>query len=235
MAARTSRRRRDLVPGSSPSGRDRRLVALAGEQDDVARAGRLERGLDRLAAVGDELEVLAATLAGRLGTARDGVEDRLAVLAARVLVGDDDQAGALAGDAAHQRALGRVPLAGRAEDDDEPAAARGRGRRQQVEDRRQRGRAVGEVDDHPERLAGVDALHPAGDAAQLGEPDRTAAAVQAEDLAEGDDRQGVVDVEPTGQAQVEPRIPARGRELDVEAGAILGDPHGADVGGGSVP
>ena len=56
--------------------------------------------------------------------ARDRVEDRVAVLAARVLVGDDHEPGALARDPAHQRPLGRVALAGRAEDRDEPAAAR---------------------------------------------------------------------------------------------------------------
>ena len=95
-----------------------------------------------------------------LGAARDLVEDRLTVLAARVLVGDDHDPGSLAGDPAHQRALGRVALPGRAEDGDQSPAARGGQRREQVEDGLQRGRAVGEVDDDAERLAGLDSLHP---------------------------------------------------------------------------
>ena len=98
---------------------DRPLVALAGEQDDVAGPGALEGRLDGRAAVGDDQQVVVAPPAGRLGAARDLVEDRLAVLAARVLVGDDHEPGTLAGDPAHQRALGRVALAGRPEDGDQ--------------------------------------------------------------------------------------------------------------------
>src|SRR5258705_2270322 len=68
------------------------LVALAGQQDDVARAGALDRGLDGGAPVGDDQEVVIAPLAGRLRATGDLVEDRLTILAARVLVGDDDDA-----------------------------------------------------------------------------------------------------------------------------------------------
>ena len=89
---------------------------------------RSKRRLDGRPAVGDEQQVVAAALAGGLGAARDLVEDRVAVLAARVLVGDDDEPAALAGDPAHQRPLGRVALAGRPEDRDQPAAARRRDR-----------------------------------------------------------------------------------------------------------
>ena len=145
---------RALVPGPrAVRPDDRALVALAGQQDDVARPGPLEGGLDGRAAVGDEQQVVAAPAAGGLGPAGDGVEDRLAVLATRILVGDDDQPAALPGDPAHQRSLGRVALAGRPEDRDQPAAPRRRHRGEQVEDGRQRGRAVGEVDDDAERLA----------------------------------------------------------------------------------
>ena len=134
-SASSSQGRRPFVPGLlAVRADDRALVALARQQHDVAGPGRLERGGDRGAPVGDELQVLAAPLAGGLGAARDLVEDRLAVLAARVLVGDDDEAGALPGDAAHLRPLRRVALAGRAEHRDEPAATCRRGRREQVED-----------------------------------------------------------------------------------------------------
>ena len=58
-----------------------------------------------------------------LGPGDDLVEDGLPVLAARVLVRDDHEAAALAGDPAHQRALGRVALARRPEDGDQAAPA----------------------------------------------------------------------------------------------------------------
>ena len=126
MAARACEGHGTLVPRSLAVGHlDRLLVALAGEQDDVAGASGLERGLDRRASIGDELEVVAALAAGGLRAAGDLVEDGLAVLAARILVGDDHQPGTLAGDATHHGALGRVALPGRPEHDDEPAAARG--------------------------------------------------------------------------------------------------------------
>ena len=63
------------------------------------------------------------------------VEDRLAVLAPGVLVGDDDQPAAFAGDAAHQRTLGRVALPGRPEDGDQAPTPRGGERRELVEAR----------------------------------------------------------------------------------------------------
>ena len=70
-------------------------------------------------------QVVVAPLADGLRATRDLVEDASRILAARVLVGDDDDPGTLAGDPAHQRALGGVALAGRAEDRDQAAAARG--------------------------------------------------------------------------------------------------------------
>ena len=196
-------------------------MALAGEQHDVAGPGALEGRLDRRAPVGDEQQVVVAPPAGRLRAARDRVEDRLAVLAARILVGDDDEPAALAGDPAHQRALGRVALPGRAEDRDHArrraAAASGA---EQVEDGLERGRAVGEVDDDPERLAELDALHPtrarpATDARPVADGGR----VEPERLAEGDDRERVVDVEPAGEAQVD----ASPRPI----GRVVGDPQAA--------
>ena len=137
--------------------------------------------------------------------ARDGVEDRVTVLAAGILVGHDDEPAPLAGDPAHQRPLGRVALAGRAEHRDEPAAARRRGRGEEVEHGLQRCRAVGEVDDHPERLAEVDPLHPSGHDRHRLEPGPDRGRVEPERLPERDDRQGVVDVEPPGELQVDDR------------------------------
>ena len=90
-------------------------MALPGEEHDVAGARPLERRGDRCGPVGDQQEVVAATLAGRLRAAGDLIEDRLAVLAAGVLVGRDHEAGSLGGDPAHHRPLLDVPLPRRPE------------------------------------------------------------------------------------------------------------------------
>src|SRR5918994_1535420 len=91
-----------------------------------------------------------------LGAPGDLVVDRVAVLATRVLVGHDDDARALAGDAPHERAFGRVPLPGRPEDDEHTATAGRRDRGEQVEHRLERRRAVGIVDDDAKWLARLD-------------------------------------------------------------------------------
>ena len=85
---------RTLVPGQRAVGADDGLfVALAGEEHDVARAGALEGRLDGGPAVGDDQQIVVAAAAGGLGAAGDRVEDDLAVLAARVLVGQRRRSG----------------------------------------------------------------------------------------------------------------------------------------------
>ena len=207
-------------------------MALAGEQDDVAGPGPLERGRDGRPAVGDQQQVVVAALAGRFGAARDRLEDRVAVLAARVLVGHDHEAGPLARDPAHQRALGGVTLAGRAEDRDEPAATGRRDRREQVEHGLERGRAVGVVDDDPERLADLDPLHPPRDRRRaLRGPFADGARIQPDGLAERDDGERVVDVEPSGQPQRRASPAPEGAVVrDPQAVGVLLDARGPDVG-----
>ena len=184
---------------------------------------------------GDQQQVVVATLAGRFGAARDGIEDHVAVLVARVLVGHDHQAGPLARDPAHERALGRVTLAGRAEHRDQPAATGRRDRREQVEHGLERGRAVGVIDDDPERLAGLDPFHPPRDRGEPFEPRSHGARIQPDGLAERDHREGVVDVEPSGQLQRQGPA-ARGRRVrDPQAVGILLDARGPDVGRGVRP
>ncbi len=103
-------RGRTLVVGNrSARTDDRLLVALPGEEHDVAGARPLERCGDRGGTVGDEEEVVAATLAGRLCAAGDLVENCLAVLAAGVLVGRDYEAGSLGGDRGPSSAASRRP------------------------------------------------------------------------------------------------------------------------------
>ena len=183
---------------------DRVLVALARPAARCRRAGPARTPRRSPPAVGDEQQVVAAAAAGRLRAAGDLVEDRLAVLAAGILVGHDHEAGALAGDPAHHRPLRGVPLARRAEDRDQPAAAGRRDRREQVEDGLERRRAVGVVDDDPERLAGIDPLHPArARPSTESRPGADGRRIEAERLAQGDDRERVVDVEAAGEAELE--------------------------------
>ena len=93
---------------------------------------------------------------------------------------------------------------------------------------------MGEVDDDPERLALLDALHPARDALETpSSPSRTAAGSRPSGLAEGDDGERVVDVEPAGEPEVE-LAAARGAVVGDRAGRAASslDAGGADVGRG---
>ena len=81
---------------------DRRLVALAREEHDVARPRPLERGRDGLAPVRDREHVHAASGAAGLGAAHDRVDDRVAVLAPGILVRGDHEPAALGRDPAHR-------------------------------------------------------------------------------------------------------------------------------------
>jgi hypothetical protein len=173
---------------------------------------------------------VTAPAAGHLGATRDLVEDRLAVLAAWVLVGHDDDARPLAGDAAHLRALGGVALAGRPEDRDQSAATSRCRRREEVEHRRQRRGAVGEIDHHAEGLAEVDPFHAPRDDVDARQSLADTHGLEAERLAERDHRERVVDVEATRQVEIDRRV-ARGRgHVGVEPACVLGDARRPDVG-----
>ena len=78
--------------------------------------GERHRELDRGAAVGLDADVPAADPGDDLG------DDRVGVLRARVVGGDDDLVGQARGDLAHERALAAVAVAARAEDDDDAPA-----------------------------------------------------------------------------------------------------------------
>ena len=159
------------------------------------------------------------------------IEDRLAILVARVLVGHDHEPSPLGGDPAHLRSFGRITLTGRSEDRDQPATSRRGRRRQQIEDGRQRRGAVREVDHDAERLAELDPLHATRHGGQAGEPLADARRIQPESPSERDDREPVVDVEPPSEAQIKRRVPVWRRDLRVQAASVLGDPGRAHVGG----
>src|SRR3954454_13957026 len=172
-----------LVVGDGSVGPDDRLlVALAGKQDDVAGPSALERGGDRRRAVGDQEQVSAATLAAVLAAAGDVLENRLAVLAARVLVGHDHEACLLGRDAAHHRPLLRVALPGGPEHGDHSPTAGGGQWRQQPEDLLERRRGGGVVDDDTERLAATEPLHPARHTREPFETCANGRRIQCEDL-----------------------------------------------------
>ena len=106
-------------------------MALAGEQHGVTGVRALEGGSDRSAAIGDEEQAAIALRPGCLGSGGDGLQDGVAILASRILVGHDDQAASLGGDPSHQRSLGDVALTRRPEHRDDAstrAAATGASR-----------------------------------------------------------------------------------------------------------
>src|SRR3954469_7073892 len=181
---------RDLAPGLEllPL-----LVALAGDDHDVARLGDRHRTLDRGPAVDLDVDAGAAAL-------EDRRDDRVRVLAARVVGGDDHDVGVVAGHRAHERALRTVAVGAGAEGDDDAAGRqRPRGAQHVVE----RVRRVGVVDEDRERLALVDGLeaagHPDGVAQALG--DRRV--VDAQRAHGGDGPEDVEDVEAPRQRRVE--------------------------------
>ena len=79
-------------------------------------AGEADRVVDRLAAVDD-----SRAPPSRPAPVGDRGDDRLRILAARVVGGDDDDVGVPRGRRAHQRALAAVAVAAGADDDDQRA------------------------------------------------------------------------------------------------------------------
>ena len=91
------------------------------------------------------------------------------------------------------------------------------------------------VDDDPERLARIDALHPPGHALDRLEAAADGGRVKPEALAQRDHRERVVDVEPPGEPELQaPGRPRRPRSRPGAARVLL-DRGRPDVGGGSVP
>ena len=99
-------------------------MALAGDDQNLARRQVGDGGRDRLAPVGD--------FRGAGGGGQDFGADLIGVLAARIVVGDDDAIGQIAGDAAHFRAFSLVSVAAAAEHHGERARRMRAQRRQHV-------------------------------------------------------------------------------------------------------
>ena len=187
---------------------------------------------------------MAARRSGSTRTSRrrhpgdDLGDDRVRVLRAGVVGGDDDLVGQATGDLAHDRALAAVAVPARAEDDDDaPAREVARG----VQDRLERAGLVRVVDEHCEPLALLDGLQAPGDRCGRAQRRRDGGVLDAERPGDGDGRERVGDVEAPAQrgAQVQPRAPATDdgevRALEARAhvdGAHVGlalDGHRRDV------
>src|SRR3990170_2493194 len=95
-----------------------RLVALAGDDDDVAGAGPGKGAPDGDLPVRKCLMPVERRISWALGRdARDDVgDDRLGPLAPRIVGGDPDAIAEARGDGAHERALAAVAIAAAAED-----------------------------------------------------------------------------------------------------------------------
>src|SRR3954471_6798415 len=124
------------------------LVALAGDQHDLARLRQADRVVDRLATIDDRRRAAGGAL-------QDLGDDRLGGLRARVVGRHDRHVGALGGHAPHQRPLAAISITTATEDADHPRGGQFTGCAQHVLQRIGR---VGVVDEHGERLTFVHRL-----------------------------------------------------------------------------
>ena len=91
---------------------------------------------------------------------------------------------------------------------------------------------MGEVDDDPERLPGVDPLHPPRHERDRGQALADGRRIEADRLTEGHDRQRVVGVEPAHQLELRDGRAGRGVVRDPQASLVLLDARRPDVRGG---
>ena len=163
-----------------------------------------------------------APRARRHGPGHDLGDDRVGVLRARVVGGDDRDIGEPRGDLAHQRALAAVAVAAGAEDaEDAPAAvdqlARG------AQDVLERVGGVGVVDEHREVLTLLDGLEAPRHPHAARERGEERVEVAAERVHRGERAERVGDVEAPGQRQRQPALTLRGPQT--QAAAVEADAH----------
>ncbi len=206
------------------------LVALAGDDDDVARHRLGHRRADGDPPVGIDEE--------RVGHRRqDHVDDRLWVLGARVVRGDHRQVGQLGHGSAHDRPLGRIAVTAAAEHADQPAAGE---RAQRAEDVAQRIGRVGVVDQDVEAGAVDHPLDPTRDPGHGVDAAGDGVVVQAQRLGHADGDGDVADVVAAEQ-RARGDLDRPGRRVDgggdaVDAGVGAGHADlGVDVGADADP
>src|ERR1700730_8664790 len=152
-----------LVPRRFPAtDEDASLVSLAGQQERIPGAGPANRMSAPLATILDPRVLVALGPADLLGAGRDLAEDGHRVLFARIFVRENGVVAQPGGNLSHPWPFLAIAVTGAAEDGDQLAPG---DRSQLAEDLLEALRRVGIVDDHAERLAEIDPLHPAADAA----------------------------------------------------------------------
>ena len=163
--------------------------------------------------------------------------DRRRVLTARVVVGNDDAIRQAAGDLAHDRPLAAVAVAAAAEHDPQPRLGV---RRDRLQDRLERARRVGVVDeDLAARRRARDPLHAPGHAFEPGQRldrglrgkpgcDRQAERGQCVGCLEGADQRQLDPVRPAQEVEHQ-GLPVRRGLLGHEAQIAIGDPVGQDL------
>src|SRR5690606_806339 len=150
------------------------------------------------------------------------VADARGILGARIVVGDDDEIGAVGRGGAHEGAFGAVAVAAGAEDGDDPA---GGGLPERVEDGGDRLGLVGVVDHAADGGRAGDQFHAAGHAGAGGDAGERVDEVDAHRFEQGRGEGGVGDVVASGH--VDAAVGLAGGSGQDEG---LGEAVGLDVG-----
>ena len=141
------------------------LVALAGQQNDIARLGSLQRKAN-----GGRAIRFHGVLRCRVAFSPGSISARIAarIFGARIVAGGDDEIAALARGLPHLRPLGAVAVAAAAEERDARACLILRGHLPRERSQIAQG-VVGVriVDDDGEGLAGIDGLEAAGNRLEM--------------------------------------------------------------------
>src|SRR5258708_978750 len=141
---------------------DAPLVPLARQQDGVTRTGATDRMRDPLPAILDPRVLLTLGPADLLGPRGNLAEDGHGVLFTRVFIGENGIVTQAGGDLPHPGPLLAIAVTRAAEDGDQLPS---RDRAQLTKDFLETLRRMRVIDDHADRLAEVDPLHPDADAA----------------------------------------------------------------------
>src|SRR5690625_895951 len=196
-------------------------MPLAGEEYRVTRPGLGQRSCDRIAAVGNQVHRLrrCASLERRLLQLPKYLLDGLAAV---VLLREVEQVSSPCRRAAKGPALAGIALAGRADDEDDAA---GRAGPQHLQDLLQGRPGMGEVDDDLER-AGLDQLHPAGNAREVPQAPGQLCQTRATPLREQEAGGGkcgehVIDVELAHQWRLDRDPLVLPENLEAEPGLLL--------------
>ena len=195
----------DLLVGLMPFPRD---------ENDVSRVGAGQRDLDRTGAV-------RFARVRRGDAALDVGDDRARILAARIIGGNEDAIGEPRRNRAHERPLGRIAIAARAEHHREAARPRRGDRTQRLQHVLERIGRVRVVDHHERSI--TKGLHAPGNRGQLADASRAFFEADAigDETAEHAKRVGDVEAAELSDGR---RCPTPGRfEIDVRTADARGD------------